>query len=291
MKILITGGNGQLGRDCTSVFEKNHSVTSVDIDTTDITDIEAVSDLIADIKPDVIVNCAAYTQVDNSETQQKVAWAANVKGPENLAVCARKSAARLIHISTDYVFDGKKIPPEPYIETDETNPQSYYGRTKLEGEKVIPNHTDNFMILRTAWLYGFYGNNFLKAILKKSLIGQSLKVINDQYGSPTWSYGLAEQIRHVIDHNARGIYHASSEGHCTWYELAKYFLEKMDITHDIRPCATEEYPLPAPRPKNSILKNHRLKSEGLNIMKHWQEDLDEYIVKFGARLIEECSEK
>lgn len=288
MNILITGGNGQLGKDCQIIFNKTHSVASVDIDTLDITDFKAVKDFINQVKPEAIVNCAAFTQVDACETRQELAWAANVKGPENLAICAKESGARLIHMSTDYVFDGKKKPPAPYLETDATNPSSYYGRTKLEGEQAISLHMENYAILRTAWLYGFYGNNFLKAILKKALSGQRLKVINDQFGSPTWSFRLAEQIKRIVESSARGIYHASSEGYCTWYELAEYFLEKMNLPHDVSPCATEEYPLPAPRPKNSILENQRLKAQGLNIMKHWQGDLDEFIEKHGAQLINEC---
>jgi dTDP-4-dehydrorhamnose reductase len=287
MNILIFGGNGQLGRDCRTVFENDHSVVAVDIDTLDITNIGAVRELIRQVQPEVLINCAAFTQVDKCETQKEAAWAANVTGPENLAICAKESKTRLIHISTDYVFDGKKKPPEPYIESDAVNPLSYYGKTKLEGERAIESHTDNFVILRTAWLYGFYGNNFLKTILRKALSGAPLKVINDQYGSPTWSFRLACQIKRVVENTAQGIYHATSEGHCTWFELAKYFLEKMNVPHDIKPCRTDEYTTPAVRPGNSILENRRLKAEGFNIMKHWQEELDEFIGKFGKQL-KEC---
>jgi dTDP-4-dehydrorhamnose reductase len=287
MNIIIFGGNGQLGRDCRTIFENDHRVISVDIDTLDISNIEALRDFIRKFQPELLVNCAAFTQVDKCETLKEAAWSANVTGPENLAVCAHESAARLIHISTDYVFDGKKKPPEPYVETDVPYPLSYYGKTKLEGERAIEKHADNFVILRTAWLYGFHGNNFLKTILKKALSGASLKVVDDQFGSPTWSYRLACQIKVMVENTARGIYHATSEGFCTWYDLAKYFLEKMNVPHDINPCRTDEYPTPAVRPGNSILENQRLKAEGLNVMKHWQEDLDEFIEKFGEQLIRE----
>jgi len=285
MNILIFGGNGQLGKDCQAAFDKGYSATSVDIDTVNIADQEAVKDIVSRIRPEVIINCAAYTQVDKCESEHEAAWSANVAGPENLARCANKFGSRLIHISTDYVFDGKKKPPQPYLETDPTNPLSVYGKTKLEGELVIEKLTENYAILRTAWLYGFYGNNFLKAILRKALSGNPLKVVNDQFGSPTWSYRLACQIKKVAEKNAQGIYHASSEGFCTWYDLATYFLEKMNVPCDITPCTTAEYPTPAVRPGNSILENHRLKAEGLNVMKHWQEDVDEFVEKFGEQLI------
>jgi dTDP-4-dehydrorhamnose reductase len=290
MNILITGGNGQLGKDCENIFSQSHSVTSVDIEDIDITDFDRLNTAIATIGPDVIINCAAFTNVDACETQTEAAWAVNVTGPENLSICASNHGALIIHISSDYVFDGKKEPPDTYEETDPVGPLSYYGKTKLEGENAVKTNAKNFILLRTAWLYGFNGHNFLKAILKKALANpeQPLKIVNDQYGSPTWSYRLAHQIRNLIDHNGQGLYHASSEGFCTWYELANYFLEKIGVTCDIAPCTTKEYPLPATRPGCAILENKRLKTEGLNLMESWQTDLDLYIDQYGAQLISEC---
>lgn len=290
MNILITGGNGQLGKDCENVFSQNHKVTSLDIEDIDITDFIKLDTSITDIKPDVIINCAAFTNVDACETQKEAAWAVNVTGPENLARCAKNHGARIIHISSDYVFDGGKKPPDTYVETDPTGPLSFYGKTKIEGENAVKHNTDDFIILRTAWLYGFNGHNFLKAILKKALTnpGQSLKIVNDQYGSPTWSFRLARQISHLIDHQAQGLYHASAEKYCTWYELADYFLEKIGVSCDITPCTTKEYPLPAPRPGCSILENKRLKTKGLNLMESWQTDLNLYIDQYGAQLIQDC---
>ena len=188
------------------------------------------------------------------------------------------------------MFDGKRLPPDTYIETDPVGPLSYYGKTKLEGENAVKKNAENFIILRTAWLYGFNGHNFLKATLKKALgkPEQPLKIVNDQYGSPTWSYRLARQISHLIDHNGQGLYHASAEKYCTWYELADYFLEKIRVPCDINPCTTDEYPLPASRPGCSILENKRLKAEGLNLMDSWKTDLDLYIEEYGAQLIKEC---
>ena len=156
----------------------------------------------------------------------------------------------------------------------------------------MTTNTDNYIILRTAWLYGFYGHNFLKTILKKTLNQPEtqLKIVNDQFGTPTWSFRLALQIEHLINNKGHGIYHASSEGFCTWFEFAKYFLEKLDIVHNITSCTTDEYPMPAVRPKCSIVENRRLKADGLNRMKHWQKDLGEYIHQYGQQLIRDCRE-
>ncbi len=290
MNILITGSNGQLGKDCERALKPAHTLTCVDIENIDITDVSQIDTAIKAIRPDVIINCAAFTNVDACETRQKAAWAVNVTGPENLAQCAKKYNSRIIHISSDYVFDGKKEPPETYVETDPTGPLSYYGRTKLEGENAVKKNTKDFIILRTAWLYGFNGHNFLKAILKKAMTNpaQPLKIVNDQYGSPTWSYRLAQQISHLIDHQAQGLYHASGESFCTWYEVADYFLEKIGVSCDIIPCTTDEYPLPAIRPGCAILENKRLKTKNLNLMQPWQTDIDEYIDQYGTQLISEC---
>jgi dTDP-4-dehydrorhamnose reductase len=288
MNILITGGNGQLGKDCELVFSDKHQTTCIDIEDLDITDPDQVEDIVKTIKPDITINCAAFTQVDACETHRKAADNVNVNGAENIAKSARKNNSLLIHISTDYVFDGKKNPGESYVETNIPSPLSHYGRSKLAGERSVMNNADNYMILRTAWLYGFYGQNFLKTILNKAIKQPEapLKIVKDQFGSPTWSYRLALQIEHLIINNGRGIYHASSEGHCSWYEFAKYFLEKLNVAHNIIPCSTDEYPTPAVRPKCAVLENRHLKSENLNIMQHWQKDVDDYVHQYGKQLIE-----
>ncbi len=290
MNFLITGGNGQLGKDCEHVFKKRHTTTCVDIEDLDITDPYQVDAIVKKIRPDIIINCAAFTQVDACETQKEAAENVNVNGPKNLAKSATKNNSLLVHFSTDYVFDGKKKSPESYIETDVTSPLSYYGITKREGELAVIHQTSNHIILRTAWLYGFYGHNFLKAILKKAVNQPTtqIKIVNDQFGTPTWSFRLALQIEHLIENQGQGIYHASSEGSCSWFEFAKYFLEKLNIAHNITPCSTDEYPTPAARPKCSILENRRLKADGLNRMKHWQKDLDEYIYQYGQQLTRDC---
>jgi dTDP-4-dehydrorhamnose reductase len=293
MKIMITGDKGQLGTDCTKVLGETHEVLGVDIDEVDITKLTDIESLVQQFRPNIIVNCAAYTRVDDCEIEKELAWKANVTGAENLAKCVDKYGDRLIHISTDYVFDGRKKVPEPYVETDKTNPISNYGMSKLEGEKAIQNTTNRFIILRTAWLFGVNGHNFLKTMLKLSLRSSDnkIKVVNDQFGSPTWSYRLAHQIERLVETNAQGIFHATSEGHCTWYELAVYFLKKMNVPHTIIPCTTEEYPTPAPRPMNSILENRNLKEKGMNIMDDWKSDVDEFVLNFREVLLKEIEEE
>jgi dTDP-4-dehydrorhamnose reductase len=200
MKILITGGTGQLGRDCTSVLENGHEIFSVASRDLDISDGMAVEVFVQGLAPDVILNCAAFTRVDDCETAKALAWKVNVEGPRYLAAAAQASKARMIHISTDYVFDGKKPIPDPYTENDKTHPLSHYGLTKLEGEKAVCGETDRYTIIRTAWLYGAHGGNFLKTMLRLTLNDphKTIQVVHDQFGSPTWSYRLAEQIERVM---------------------------------------------------------------------------------------------
>lgn len=292
MKIVILGGTGQLGSDCREVLEQRFEVMSLGSRDVDITSMTSVGRMIVDVTPDILLNCAAFTRVDDCETEKELACKVNVEGPGNLAVAAKNQGAQLIHISTDYVFDGRKRAPAPYTEKDEPNPIAYYGVTKLAGEEAIRRITDNHIILRTAWLYGIRGQNFLKTMLTLALKDpqREIKIVNDQFGSPTWSYRLALQIKKLIESGGHGTYHATSEGYCTWYELATYFLGKMGFPHSFVPCTTVEYPTPAVRPMNSILENRRLKEPGINLMQDWQSDLDEFVCRFRDRLINETRE-
>ncbi|MEJ2587603.1 MAG: dTDP-4-dehydrorhamnose reductase [Deltaproteobacteria bacterium] len=292
MKILITGGTGQLGQDCREVLNSENRVVSLGSRELDITRQEAVHQMVRQLMPDIILNCAAFTRVDDCETARDTAWQVNAEGPRNLAGAARKTGAKLIHISSDYVFDGKKPVPEAYSEADVANPISFYGKTKWAGEEAVREGVGNHMIVRTAWLYGLGGQNFLKTILRLVLRDSErvLRVVDDQFGSPTWSYRLALQIKRLMEADGRGTYHATSEGHCTWYELAAQFLEKMGVSHRIVACTSEDYPTPARRPLNSILENHRLKTDGLNRMKPWDMDLGEFVRRFRERLIGEIRE-
>ena len=290
---MITGGKGQLGSDCAEVLGRSHEVTalgSADLDITRLLDVDAV---VSRFSPEVILNCAAYTRVDACETEKDLAWEVNAKGPKNLALSVEKYGGRLIHISTDYVFDGRKKVPEPYLEEDGTHPMSHYGKSKLEGEKAVRETTERHVILRTAWLYGINGHNFLKTMLTLALRDSPdpIKVVNDQFGSPTWSHRLAIQLSGLIDGGARGTFHATAEGYCSWYELALYFLEKMGVAHSLVPCTSDEYPTPAARPKNSILENRRLKTEGIHLMTDWKADVAQFVRRFRQRLFEEHTDR
>jgi dTDP-4-dehydrorhamnose reductase len=290
MKIILTGKNGLLGRDCLAVFQSRHEVLALGHRELDISDLAQVEEAVSRFRPEAIVNCAAFTQVDLCETERDAAVQGNITGPRNLALNAAHHDALLVHISSDYVFDGMKPVPTPYLEGDLTGPLSWYGRTKLEGEKIIQSNTDRYAIVRTAWLYGWHGPNFLKKILKLALSPQipELKVVDDQFGSPTWSYRLAQQLARLLEAGGQGIYHASAEGYCTWFELTRHFLDRLGVDKPVRPCPTSDYPTPAVRPKNSILENRRLKEEGLNVMRPWQEDVEEFVAAFGQDLLAEA---
>lgn len=274
-KTLIIGCNGQLGTDCMSVMPL---ALGIDFPEIDISDRFQCLEKLDSIKPKVIVNCAAYTAVDACETDS-ACWKVNADGPKHLAEWAIANNAFLVHVSTDYVFGGDKPLFEACVETDAPAPVSEYGRSKLAGEQAILESGVHAAILRTAWLYGATGKNFLKTMLRLTLQnpGKEFKVVNDQFGSPTWARTLAQQIAAVIDARATGIFHATSEGYCSWYDLACDLLEKLGIEHHFVPCSSDEYPTPAKRPNNSILENVELKNLGLNVSKHWKVELEEFV--------------
>ncbi len=292
MNILITGGHGQLGSDVSTLLGMKHNVFSFGSRELDIADRESVNAAFSQSRPDVLINCAAYTAVDNCETEKEQARQVNVKGPENLAKAMEARNGRIIHISTDYVFAGNKPSTESYNEDDPVAPLSEYGKSKLAGEKAITAHSSNYLILRTAWLYGRQGKNFLKTMLRLALADHTreLKVVNDQYGSLTWTTTLARQIQAVLSSDLQGIAHATAEGASTWYQGACYFLDAMQVPYNISPCVTSEYPTPAHRPANSILDNRRLKQAGLSVFNSWQKDIDQFVKLHKKELIEEATQ-
>ncbi|MDH3348895.1 MAG: dTDP-4-dehydrorhamnose reductase [Desulfobulbaceae bacterium] len=289
MKVIISGGNGQLGQDCLSVLEKKHQVYSFSSRELDITNSEKVKTIFEEILPEVVINCAAYTAVDLCETEKEKCWAVNAEGPEKLARGCKHIKAKLIHISTDYVFDGSKPITQVYNENDQVGPVSQYGQSKLAGEENIRKINADHLIIRTAWLYGISGKNFLKTMLRLAAAdsARTLKVVNDQFGSLTWTHSLARQISHLLTSEITGTIHATAEGHSTWYEAATTFLTMMDIPYSIEPCTTADYPTPARRPTNSILENQLLKHEKLNIMAHWRDDLQEFVNRYKKDLLAE----
>jgi dTDP-4-dehydrorhamnose reductase len=287
MKMVLTGAGGQLGQDCLQLMADGHSVYGYTSRQLDITSPEQVLSEIKSIRPAVVINCAAYTAVDRCEEEEENCFAVNGQGAANLAAACTSVDARLIHISTDYVFDGRKPVPEAYTEKDPLAPLSAYGRSKLAGEQAIINGMDNYLILRTAWLYGMGGNNFLKTMLRlaKADPKRTVRVVNDQYGSLTWTMSLARQIRAVLTADLTGIAHATAEQHSSWYTGAKYFLEAMDVEFSLAPCTTAEYPTPAHRPANSILENKCLQEHDLNVMQSWQQDIDDFVNQYRDTLL------
>jgi dTDP-4-dehydrorhamnose reductase len=290
MNILITGGGGQLGRDCAKQLSPRHQVMACASAELDITDAARVKTRFSQFEPDVVINCAAYTAVDRCEEDQENCRRVNSAGPEILARQCRQSGSRLIHISTDYVFDGNKPIPEPYDENDPTNPLSIYGKSKLAGEQAVAESLEDYLILRTAWLYGMGSGNFLKTILRLAMTdpGRTLRIVDDQFGSLTWSARLAEQIEALLDSTLTGVVHATAEGFSSWYEGAVFFLQAMGVEASLVPCASEEYPTPAHRPANSILKNARLMQAGLNKMVPWQKDVQAFTEQNREALIQEA---
>lgn len=291
MKIVIIGANGQLGSDCCNILSTENETVGCDIPHIDIGNKSSVDKYLEDTRPDVIVNCAAYTAVDACESELKLSWKVNAEGPKHIAQAAERLGCRFIHVSTDYVFDGNRAAPEPYFETDTPNPLSQYGKSKLAGEQAVASYASNHIIIRTAWLYSAYGKNFLKTILKLAAgdPDRELKVVDDQYGSLTWSYTLAQQIKKLLHSDLTGIVHATSEDHSTWYQAARYFLDALDLTYTMIPCTTAEYPTPAPRPANSILENKVLKDAGISTFVSWQKDIDTFVSMHKKQLLKESA--
>ncbi|MDI6854993.1 MAG: dTDP-4-dehydrorhamnose reductase [Deltaproteobacteria bacterium] len=287
MNILITGAGGLLGREAAAVLAPRHKVTALTSWELDITDPDRVRQAVQRLAPEVVLNCAAFADVDACESERDRALAVNAAGPGNLALALARYGGKLIHISTDYVFDGQKPPPAAYTEEDAPNPLSWYGKTKLAGENAVKEVLENHAIVRTAWLYGRHGRGFLNLLIDLTVKRRlaEIRVVEDQFGTPTWAWRLAQQLARLIEADARGLFHATAEGWCSRYELARFFLEQMGIDCRIVPCPSTEFPTPAVRPKNSILENKGLKDAGLNLMRDWQEDMAEFAAKFREQLL------
>jgi dTDP-4-dehydrorhamnose reductase len=290
MKILLTGAKGQLGSECKEVMKSDYRIVDTDLEEFDITNWDTVIMTISQVSPDIIFNCAAFTNVDECESKKVESERINVEGPRNLAQGAARYEKLIVHISSDFVFDGRKRVPQPYFEDDPMNPLSFYGITKMESELAVKQNASRYILIRTGWLYGIRGDNFIKRILARAIQKDQgcLRVVNDQFGSPTWSFRLAQQIKLLIDKGKEGMYHATSEGYCSKYEWAKYLLERVGIKIPVVPCISDEYPTPAKRPLNSILENRQLKTEGINIMANWQKDLDTFLDIHGDTLLRDA---
>jgi len=228
MRILLTGSSGQLGSECNKVLKDDYEIISPNKEELDIISWDKVIMSIDQLSPDIILNCADFTNVDECEKDKKLAERINVEGPRNLAQGAARYDKIIVHISSDLIFNGRKRLPQPYFEDDPTSPLSRYGLTKTESEMAVKQNTPHYIIIRAGWIYGVRGDSFLKQILRLATKKdqKSLYVVNDQFGSPTWSYRLAQQIKVLIDNRKEGVYHATSESYCSRYEWAKIFFRK-----------------------------------------------------------------
>ncbi len=273
MKILVTGANGQLGREIARQGTE-HNLFLTDQDTLNITDGAAVTNCIRQLKPDVVVHCAAYTNVDGAESDPDGAFRVNVVGSQNLAAGCLEAGARLVYVSTDYVFDG--LNKEPYREFDAVNPQTVYGLTKLQGEQIVRQILGRHYIVRTAWLYGD-GNNFVRTMLRLASQNQPLRVVADQIGTPTSTTDLARTIYKLINSDSYGTYHAACQGQCSWYEFATEIFRQRGLNVKVVPVATAEFTRPAKRPQYSVLDNYMLRMTIGDPMRAWTEALQEWV--------------
>ncbi len=276
MKILVTGYNGQLGYD---VVRVGRSQTLNMIGTTenelDITQEQSVLDVVHQIKPDAIIHCAAYTAVDKAEDEKEICWKVNVDGTKFLAKAAAAVQAKFMYISTDYVFDGEGN--TPFAETDDPKPIGYYGFTKYEGEKALQTILDQWFIVRISWVFGRNGNNFVKTMLRLSESRDELKVVCDQFGSPTYTLDLAYLLIDMIQTDKFGIYHATNEGICNWAEFAQEIFKLAGKHVQVEGITTEAYPTKAIRPKNSRMDKQKLQEAGFKPLPSWQDALTRYI--------------
>jgi dTDP-4-dehydrorhamnose reductase len=275
MKVLIIGSEGMLGHDLVDSLSAENEISTTTIDTLDITDINKTIKTVKEINPDVVVNAAAFTNVNECESKFDLAYKVNVLGTRNVAVACREVDSALVYISTDYVFDGTK--GSSYYEYDQTNPLSAYGKTKYLGEVYTRDILDKFYIVRTAWLYGYHGPNFVTTMLNLAKTNDTISVVNDQVGSPTYTVDLANAIEQLIKKPAYGIYHVTNSEYCSWYEYAKEIFDIAGIDVEVKPVTTEEFPTPALRPEYSVLENYNWKMEGFPEIRSYKEALREYM--------------
>lgn len=290
MKILITGGKGQLGNELLSIIKsgqaeigplekaKEYEVVSYDVDKLDISDLNKVREVLNIEKPNIVINCAACTNVDGCESNEELAFKVNSLGPRNLAIISEEINAKLVQVSTDYVFSGEER-EVPFREYDLTSPYSVYGKTKLMGEEFVKQYSKKAFIVRTSWLYGYVGHNFVYTMRRLGSEKEFLTVVNDQKGNPTHANDLAYHILKLIETEEYGIYHCTGKGECTWYDFVKKIMELSKLNCDVRPCTSEEFKTPAKRPEYSSLDNMMLRCTIGDEMRNWEEAIESFIKK------------
>ncbi len=264
----MTGAGGMLGRDVVAAADDAVGLTRAELD---VTDAAAVERTFIGVRPDAVVNCAAYTDVDGAESDEPTATAVNADGAGNVATAAAAVGAFVVQPSTDYVFDGEKR--EPYVETDATGPRSAYGRSKLAGEWTVAEANPRHAIVRTSWLFGLHGRNFADTML--SLDGP-LKVVDDQIGCPTYTAHLADALVDLAGGRLTGVVHVAGGGECSWYEFAREIFRRAERDVDVAPCTTEEFPRPAPRPRYSVLRSARPEAP---VLPDWHDGLEAYLME------------
>lgn len=274
MRILVTGAKGMLGTDLCSELSDKHQVTGIDIQDVDLASADATEKLIS-YDPEFIVHCAAMANVDGCERDPDKAHAVNGLGTRNAALSCKRAGIPMLYISTDFVFDGRKR--EPYLEEDPPNPLGHYGRSKLEGEKHVRELLKDFYIVRTSWLYGKHGKNFVNTILNRAGETGSVKVVKDQEGSPTYARDLCRALALLITSQKFGTYHLSNSGTCSWFQFAKRAVELSGIKAEVVPILSSDYPSPTQRPAYSVLGNFRWQKVFGQVLRPWEEGLEEYL--------------
>lgn len=276
--ILVTGVNGQLGYDVVKELNKrNIECLGIDKDELDITDSSAVNEYITKLRPECVVHCAAYTAVDRAEDEEEICRKVNVDGTENIAKACKEIGAKMIYISTDYVFDGKG--DEPFEVDGHIEPHSVYGKTKYEGELKVQEILDKYFIVRISWVFGVNGNNFIKTMLRLGKEKESINVVCDQIGSPTYTADLAPLLCDMAVSEKYGVYHATNEGFCSWAEFAQEIMNKAGLSCKINPIPTSEYPAKAERPFNSRMSKNTIVNNGFKLLPPWKEALKDYLGK------------
>ncbi len=275
MKVLITGSNGMLGHDLIDVLDGKHELIKTTSKSLDITDEDKVKDYIVNENPDIVINSAAYTDVDGCETNEEIAYKVNGEGVKNLALACKVVDCPLLHISTDYVFNGETN--KPWMEDDEVGPISIYGKSKLQGEEAIESILDKFFIIRTSWLYGINGGNFPKTMLELAKTHDTLTVVTDEIGTPTYTLDLAQAISELIETEYYGIYHITNSDYCSWFDFAKYIFEVKNINVNVVPVTAEEFARPASRPHYSVLNNSNWVNNGFKPLRSYKEAIKDYL--------------
>ena len=294
MRILIFGSSGMLGSDCKAAMERDYEVVAPDRKTLDIVSWDKGIEAMQEIAPDAVINCAGFTDRQAGAQDEYAVRKVNVEGPRNLAQGCARFDSKLVHFSSYCVYSGEKSIPQPYFEDDTTDPLSDYGKSKVHSETAVRENAPKYIIVRTGWLYGLEGESFVKEVVAKAVKGgrkmQTIRVEEDQFGSPTWTYRLAYQVRELIGEDAHGTYHATAEGYCSRLEFARFILDKLNIKANLeavrsRPQGGMQWPL------NGILENRLLKKQGIHRMQEWKKDLALFLGRYGEQIVKEAKKR